>query len=149
MTVYFVDRKFLEKLLQHIEKSISILKENSNWDGPLEKLALERVVHILIESILDVGNTLIDGFIMRDPGSYEDIIDILLDEKVVKAEDEDPLKAIVAFRKVLIQNYLEIDHDQILRGLKENIEKIEQFPNQVRDYLENELGPINAFNVIQ
>ncbi|HHW37823.1 MAG TPA: DUF86 domain-containing protein [Bacillales bacterium] len=147
--MYFVDRKFLEKLLQHIEKSISILKENSNWDGPLEKLALERVVHILIESILDVGNTLIDGFIMRDPGSYEDIIDILLDEKVVKAEDEDPLKAIVAFRKVLIQNYLEIDHDQILRGLKENIEKIEQFPNQVRDYLENELGPINAFNVIQ
>lgn len=143
--MYFVDREFLEKLLQHIEESISILKENSNWDGPLEKLALERVVHILIESILDVGNTLIDGFIMRDPGSYEDIIDILLDEKVVKAEDEEPLKAVVAFRKILIQDYLEINHDQILQGLKENISKIEQFPNQVRSYLENELGPVNAF----
>ncbi|MEC1756894.1 DUF86 domain-containing protein [Schinkia azotoformans] len=147
--MYFVDREFLEQLLQHIEKNIAILKENSNWDGPLEKLALERVVHILIESILDVGNTLIDGFIMRDPGSYEDIIDILLDEKVVKAEDEVPLKAVVAFRKILIQNYLDIDHDQILQSLKENIVKIEQFPNQVRIYLENELGPINAFNVIQ
>ncbi len=149
MKVYFVDREFLEQLLQHIEKNINILKGNSNWDGPLDKLALERVVHILIESILDVGNTLIDGFIMRDPGSYEDIIDILLDEKVVKAEDEVPLKAVVAFRKILIQNYLDIDHDQILQSLKENIVKIEQFPNQVRSYLENELGPINAFNVIQ
>lgn len=145
MTLYFVDREFLEQLLEHIEKNVNILKEQSNWDGPLEKLALERVVHLLIESILDVGNILIDGFIMRDPGSYEDIIDILLDEKVVTAEDEVPLKAVVAFRKTLIQNYLEIDHEQILQGIKENIVKIEQFPNQVRSYLENELGPINAF----
>lgn len=143
--MYFVDREFLEQLLEHIEKNVNILKEQSNWDGPLEKLALERVVHLLIESILDVGNILIDGFIMRDPGSYEDIIDILLDEKVVTLEDEVPLKTVVAFRKTLIQNYLEIDHEQILQGIKENIVKIEQFPNQVRSYLENELGPINAF----
>lgn len=143
--MYFVDREFLEQLLKYIEKNITFLKENSNWEGPLEKLALERVVHLLIESILDVGNILIDGFIMRDPGSYEDIIDILLDEKVVKAEDEVSLKAVVAFRKVLIQNYLDIDHEQILQSLKEHIVKIEQFPNQVRSYLENELGPINAF----
>lgn len=26
---------------------------------------------------------MIDGFIMRDPGSYDDIMDILVDEKVV------------------------------------------------------------------
>ncbi|GAA3319942.1 hypothetical protein GCM10020331_028930 [Ectobacillus funiculus] len=35
---------------------------------------------------LDVGNAIIDGFIMRDPGSYEDIIDILVDEKGCTAE---------------------------------------------------------------
>ena len=143
--MYFVDREFLELLLKHIEKNISILKDTSNWDGPLEKLALERVVHLLIESILDVGNTLIDGFIMRDPGSYEDIIDILLDEKVVAADNETSLKAVVAYRKILIQNYLDIDHDQISQSIKEHLATIEQFPNQVRLYLENELGPINAF----
>jgi uncharacterized protein YutE (UPF0331/DUF86 family) len=143
--LYFVDREFLELLLKHIEKNISILKDTSNWDGPLEKLALERVVHLLIESILDVGNTLIDGFIMRDPGSYEDIIDILLDEKVVAADNETSLKAVVAYRKILIQNYLDIDHDQISQSIKEHLATIEQFPNQVRLYLENELGPINAF----
>ena len=47
------------------------------------QLALERMVQISIDSVLDVGNAMIDGFIMRDPGSYEDIIDILLDEKVI------------------------------------------------------------------
>ena len=35
-----------------------------------------------MESMMDVGNLMIDGFIMRDPGSYEDIIDILVDEKL-------------------------------------------------------------------
>ena len=29
---------------------------------------------------------MIDGFIMRDPGSYEDIIDIMEDERVITTE---------------------------------------------------------------
>ena len=29
---------------------------------------------------------MIDGFIMRDPGGYEDIIDIMEDEKVITKE---------------------------------------------------------------
>lgn len=58
--------------------------EHSSWNTEIEKKALERIVHLLIENVLDVGNAMIDGFIMRDPGSYDDIIDILVDEKVVK-----------------------------------------------------------------
>lgn len=35
---------------------------------------------------------MIDGFIMRDPGSYDDIMDILVDEKVVTEKEGDELK---------------------------------------------------------
>ena len=32
---------------------------------------------MLIESSVDIGNMIIDGFILRDPGNYKDVIDIL------------------------------------------------------------------------
>lgn len=35
---------------------------------------------------------MIDGFIMRDPGSYEDIIDILVDERVIPKDTKLPIR---------------------------------------------------------
>lgn len=143
--MYFVDRDKIEQRLQLIENNIRVFNDQPSWQGNIEKLALERVVHLLIETMLDVGNALIDGFIMRDPGSYEDIIDILLDEKVISVEDEAPLKKIITFRKMVVQDYLDIHHEQIVEGLKEHIPTLEKFPAKVRQYLENELGTITAF----
>ena len=42
---------------------------------------------------------MIDGFIMRDPGSYEDIIDIMEDERVITTEMAVPLKKVIELRK--------------------------------------------------
>ncbi|WP_102345006.1 DUF86 domain-containing protein [Bacillus sp. Marseille-P3661] len=143
--MYFVDREKIEQLLRQMEDILEFYKSQSSWEGRIESLALERLVHIVIESILDVGNAMIDGFIMRDPGSYEDIIDILLDEKVLSADDEEPYKAVIAFRKPLVQNYLEINHAQIIEGINGSLTYLEQFPTKVRSYIENELGPVSAF----
>ncbi|MEB4616704.1 DUF86 domain-containing protein, partial [Leucobacter sp. M11] len=72
-----------------------MFNKQSDWKSEMEKLGLERIGHTLIESVLDVGNSMIDGFIMRDPGSYEDIIDILLDEKVINDEMSKDLKRLI------------------------------------------------------
>ena len=40
--------------------------------------------------------------LMRDPGSYEDIIDILVDEKVMEESDGLSLKALILLRKPLV-----------------------------------------------
>ena len=42
---------------------------------------------------------MIDGFIMRDPGSYEDIIDILMDERVISEEDGQGMKEVIPSSK--------------------------------------------------
>lgn len=77
------------QFIEHLLKEYKELKVDSYQ----EKLALERLVQLLIESIIDVGNMMIDGFIMRDPGSYEDIIDILEDEKVIPQSESSAYKA--------------------------------------------------------
>ena len=100
----------------------------------------------MIEATLDVGNHMIDGFIMRDPGSYHDIIDILIDEKVIPTEHESSYKQLIDLRQMLVQDYLSVDHDKIKDVLFTNKEKLMGFSKHVKTYLDNELGVANAFS---
>ncbi len=82
--MYFVDRNKIITTLKHLDEILNIFEESNEWlNNDISKLAFQRIGHNTIESLMDVGNLIIDGFIMRDPGSYEDIIDIIIDEKVI------------------------------------------------------------------
>ncbi|WP_066258573.1 DUF86 domain-containing protein [Neobacillus drentensis] len=143
--MYFVDREKIEEILKYLETQIQLFLNQEQWSTPLEKAALERLNHMMIESVLDVGNAMIDGFIMRDPGSYDDIIDILMDEKVISAETGNGLKIMIQYRKRLVQFYTEINHQELQEVFSKHLHELVNFTANVRDYLANELGPVSAF----
>ncbi|WP_251550137.1 DUF86 domain-containing protein [Neobacillus muris] len=143
--MYFVDRDEMENKLTYLEKQINLFEGQYDWLDELSKAALERVAQMMLESVLDVGNAMIDGFIMRDPGSYEDIIEILIDEKVITAETGSGLKVLIPFRKKLVQFYTEIDHLELQEQFARQLPALKVFPKNVRDYLQSELGPVSAF----
>ncbi len=143
--MYFVDRDQIEAKLNFLDKTINQFEQQSSWSSEIEKTALERICHLFIETIIDVGNAMIDGFIMRDPGSYEDIIDILLDEKVVNEENSRDLKQLISLRKKLVQDYIEVDHQELVTAITSHKNGLVSFSFDIRNYLENELGPVSAF----
>jgi uncharacterized protein YutE (UPF0331/DUF86 family) len=143
--MYFVDREQIETTLEYLDRQIDFFETHQSWETPLEQAAFERIAHTMIEAILDVGNAMIDGFIMRDPGSYEDIIDILDDEKVVTPEMSAGLKKIVLFRKMLVQQYTAVDHEALQASYAAEMPHLKLFSVKVREYLTNELGPVSAF----
>ena len=99
--MYFVDRKKIEQMLVCLERATNTFQEKKTYETEFEFYALERMSHLIIDCILDVGNAMIDGFIMRDPGSYEDIIDILMDERVISGEEGAHIKEIILLQKCL------------------------------------------------
>ncbi|PIC75559.1 hypothetical protein CSV74_15495 [Sporosarcina sp. P19] len=144
--MYFVDQNQINKTLVYMEQLLDIFEKETNWlQSDVNKLAVERIAHGLIEGIIDVGNSMIDGFIMRDPGSYDDIIDILEDEKVIQPEQALPLKAFISLRPMIVRQFVEVDSDKVVLSIRETRNELQQFPGQVRDYLTNELGPVSAF----
>lgn len=143
--MYFVDRERIEMLLAFLEKQLASYREIKNWEERQSKLALERIIQTSIDAVLDTGNAMIDGFIMRDPGSFEDIIDILLDEKVITNEMAVQFKHLLPLRKKLIQDYLELDFTETSVLFEENLEAFVLYPRHIRTYLLNELGPVSAF----
>jgi uncharacterized protein YutE (UPF0331/DUF86 family) len=143
--MYFVDRDTIEETLHFLDRQISLFTNQEKWETPIEKAGLERLAHTIVEAILDVGNMMIDGFIMRDPGSYEDIIDILLDEAVITAEMHQAYKNLIPFRKMTVQQYINVDHVRLRESFEKDMPSLKQFSGKVRSYLTNELGPVSAF----
>ena len=103
--MYFVDRKKIEQMLACLERATSTFQEKKIYETEFEFYALERIAHLIIDTVLDVGNAMIDGFIMCDPGSYEDIIDILMDERVISGEEGAHIKEIILLRKIIINSF--------------------------------------------
>lgn len=143
--MYFVDRQKISRTLAYLDDILALFEKETNWESDVNQLALERLAQNIIESIIDVGNHMIDGFIMRDPGSYEDIIDILVDEKVIPKDEEESFKAVIQLRKPLVQSYTSIDHQKLHTVLAQHLLPLKRFPEHVAGYLEQELGPVSAF----
>lgn len=144
--MYFVDRNKITLNLEHLNKLIAIFEQENNWlANDVTKLAVERIAHNIMEAMMDVGNLMIDGFIMRDPGSYEDIIDILVDEKVITTEMEAPLKRVVSLRKMIVREFIAVDVEEVVSVLTTTLQTMKEFPYKVQNYITNELGPVSAF----
>jgi uncharacterized protein YutE (UPF0331/DUF86 family) len=144
--MYFVDRNKLEERLHYIENLLSFLQTRSSYPTSLgEILAFERAVHMLIEAKMDVGNQMIDGFIMRDPGSYEDIIEILRDEQVLQINEAVQLVQWIRLRKELVAQYTQVDIEMLWNVYEQTKETINHFPIRIREFLDEHLGPVSAF----
>ncbi|WP_127532530.1 DUF86 domain-containing protein [Paenibacillus kobensis] len=121
-----------------IVETLSVL--SARWSGSLlEGMAQERALHLAIETVTDVGSFLIDGFIMRDASSYEDLVDIIAEENVLPEGLSAPLSELVKLRKPLVQNYYEWPRAELHPLSPKLPELLTGFKSAVEQYLEREL----------
>lgn len=142
--MYFVDKRKIEAILTYMEELLAA--EVSHSSGLTDKLAAERRAQLLIEGILDTGNSVIDGFIMRDPGSYDDIIDILADEKVIAEDTAPAFKEVIALRKMLTAEYQQVNHQRLSDTMEKHHDLLGQYIEWVRAYLVDETRTASAFS---
>lgn len=144
--MYYVNREQIERRLHTIpEIVIGLQTATAKWDGGLLLgLVQERSLHLAIEVVTDVCSYLIDGFIMRDASSYQDILDITHEEKVFNSEIHAVLIQLVQLRKPLVQNYYEWDRTSLhpLTSVLPTV--LNDFSSSVGNYLDQELGYVQT-----
>mgnify|MGYP001289388648 FL=1 len=143
--MYYVNREQIERrlaLVPTIAEACRLLvsRSDASESDLLLLLAQERALHLAIELVTDVGSLMIDGFLMRDASSYEDIVDILKDEGVFPAPLAGLLTELVRLRKPLVHHYTEWDRSALHPIVGRLPEALAQFTDCVRQYLRAELG---------
>lgn len=141
--MYYVNRDQIEQRLEFISVIVKALEElQLNWEegNLLISLAQERTLQLAIESVTDIGSFMIDGFLMRDASSYEDIIEILHTEDVFPANIADALIELVRLRKPMVQNYFAFERNHLHPFIPILPEILIEFTERVRIYLDKELG---------
>jgi uncharacterized protein YutE (UPF0331/DUF86 family) len=94
-------RNYLKKSIEVLEKS-AIMEDGC---AAVRKFAAERAIHLAVESIVDIGTTLIDGLMLRDPGSYLDVITILASEGIISTMLSVGLGDLILLRHQLVREY--------------------------------------------
>lgn len=140
--MYFVDQQQIHQRLEQVSLvQQAAIKVQTSWDDSIMvHMAQERVLHLAVEIVTDIGSLLIDGFIMRDASSYEDIVEIIAQEAVLKDELCSQLLQLVSLRKPLVQQYSEWERNGIHPQLLTLPACMEQFKVSVQHYLKQELG---------
>lgn len=143
--MYYVNRQQIEKRLLSLPQTIEAMRlVAAQWDGTLlQGLAQERALHLALEAVTDIGSYLIDGFIMRDAGSYEDIVEIIYGEKVIDDELRGIMLQLVRLRRPLVQDYYEWDRKALHPLTMELPAALERFADRINRYLLSELGEEN------
>jgi uncharacterized protein YutE (UPF0331/DUF86 family) len=101
--------------------------------------AQERALQLAIEVVTDVGSCMIDGFLMRDASSYEDIVEILRGENVLSEESARYLSDLVKLRKPLMQEYASFPRDGLHPLMDELAGQMAHFNELITRYLQQEL----------
>jgi uncharacterized protein YutE (UPF0331/DUF86 family) len=144
--MYYVNEEQIRirlEFLPTISAALRRLSQVSDRDtyDVVHGFAEERALHLAIEAVTDIGSLLIDKFIMRDAGGYEDIIDIIHTEGVIPDAIAADLREFVAQRKALTQNYMQLDRSK-LRPSAELIavaDLLDKLPRLVEDFIAKEM----------
>ncbi|WP_139992421.1 DUF86 domain-containing protein [Paenibacillus paridis] len=139
--MYYVNREQIAVRLDSIAEITAALdKLAADWQGTvLEGLAQERALHLAIETVTDIGSFLIDGFILRDASSYEDIIDITGEAGAFPADMQRTLTELVKLRKPLVQDYYVWQRSELHPLSKTMASLLPIFKRSVEEYLDREL----------
>jgi len=114
--MYYINQEQVETRLTFIGdicQALQAVAESWEQRNPVVEFAQERALHLAIETVTDVGSLLIDGFMMRDASSYEDIVDVLYGENVFPQNRYEVLFELVKLRKPLVQQYIDFPRREL------------------------------------
>ncbi len=133
-------RRNVQKILVDMEERSDFLMEvrsaDPSWAKSRERRwAAERALHVAIECVTDVANLVIDALVMRDPGNYEDMLRVLLEERVVSQEWFDGFVSILDLRSRLVRDYGRLGPEDVRRAVGEYASLFGEYAESIRSYL--------------
>lgn len=116
------------------KKKVSRKEFIKNWE--VQDIVL-REFEVAIESCVDIGTHIISEKGWKSPDKYSDVPDILAENGVIPENFRENLRKIIAFRNIIVHEYLYIDYDKVYSNLKK-LDDFRKFAGYIEDFLKRE-----------
>ena len=132
-----IDWVIVKKRMDYAFKAIESL--NEILSKPLEemvsstilRLAFERLVHTIVESILEVARHVISVRGWGPVETYRDYVEILHKQGIISSDLAEELFKFIAWRNILVHRYVEIDHSKLYEDSKKLADIVRKFEKQI------------------
>ncbi len=124
----------LEGYLAHLAELQRYSEEEFLSDWRIHDLA-DRQLHLTLETVLTVGETVIAACGFRKPDTYADIPRILYENRVIAKQLRDDLVDLARFRNVLVHDYLTLDHERVYQHVHNDRRTIEEFIAAIKQFV--------------
>lgn len=127
----------LERLKNYIKELRSIQKGGKKkvCKDSVAFAAMERFVQLSVESVLTVGNHIIAGLNFRKPATYDQIIQILAEEKIITKKTLAIAKPLPSLRCLLVHDYSEVNREKLFDTVKDVLPAFEELAKIYRKFL--------------
>jgi len=129
----------MKKYVDFLRSCSSVTKENLEEDYILMS-AIERNLHLAIESALDIGEVIISAEGFEKPEDYRSVILILGRHNVIPRDFAARFAEAAKFRNILVHMYAEVDVEMVYEILKNNLKDFDEFAKHIAGYLERKEG---------
>lgn len=136
-----VDVLLIKRKLAEIDTYLRQLKEYQNiklsdyrsqWKT---QRIIERTLHIMIETCVDIANHIISAHELRPPKSYADTFLILFEESIINKSLSERLQKMAKFRNILVHSYEEVEPEIVVSILSKNLKDFELFKKAILKFL--------------
>ncbi len=104
---------------------------------PVYYLQAERLLEVMIQAMIDIGNHVIAGLLLKKPEDYRQIFDILAQNHIISEELLPKVRALVGLRNLLVHEYFEVDHSRLYDEARAGLADFEEFCKAIVHFLQN------------
>ncbi len=123
-------REHLQRVRMHQDVALEVfLKDRDRQDIVCFNL------YQAIQACMDLGNHLVSDEGWGLPGSYGEVADILVKQKVISSEQAAIFHDMISFRNRIAHDYAEIDFNRVHEIMTSHLQDIEDFIMSVVEYL--------------
>ena len=115
-------RKYLDRARRYQKYSRREIEEDE-----VARDAVERVLFLMTQGAIDLGDMLVSFKKLPKPGSQSDIFQILKENNLIPHELMSKLIAMTGFRNVIVHDYAKINYDRVYEVLHKDLEDIAEF----------------------
>lgn len=126
-----VEKEIIKRKLTYLEeyyRDLVEIKTKLTWNqfsqDKIIRRYVERTLHLLIESCLDIVNHVISYEGYREPKNNQDSFQVLVEKNILDSKTGEQLKRMGQFRNVIVHDYTRVQPEIVYAVLQKNLTDI-------------------------